>query len=441
MLDCQQTLEKNVTNWTLSVQRLRFTVTCRVAYRSVVRHVMKLLRRAVDEHPRIRHDALPDVFIQQFCDSAFEFRTDFWLDIRQEPNWLRVMSEVRVRIDELFREAGIVFALPQRDLHVDVVAPVRVEGTDPAAQTGHEGATFGATRTTIPSALCRNQGRGKLSNRRGTSYDDSYMVAVRRGRPCHHHLTDFPPQTYRRAHHLAAGGFIDATTGTDTMRTRLLTAAALAVTVGLAACTHMPAAETRHSGFLGDYSRLVNDPVWPNSEYWVKPGLKAAQQYDKVVRLEPAVFHANEATARATASRTPEIEQMLSYLNQALRRELSAGGYRVVSAPQPRSMRIRPAVTGLARTEADPSAMEYIPIGFVIGQATRAGGMRDESLRIFFETEVRDGETDELLAQSVSAATGGGVAPAAKVALKDTYPALDAWAKQVRERLDHSRSQ
>ena len=49
------------------------------------------------------------------------------------------------------------------------------------------------------------------------------------------------------------------------MRIRLLTAAP-AVTLGLAACTTMPAAETRHSGFLGDYSRLVDDPVWPNSE-------------------------------------------------------------------------------------------------------------------------------------------------------------------------------
>jgi hypothetical protein len=223
------------------------------------------------------------------------------------------------------------------------------------------------------------------------------------------------------------------------MRIQLL-AAALAVSLGLAACTHMPAAETRHSGFLGDYSRLVDDPVWPNSQYWVKPGLMAAQQYDKVVLLEPAVFHANEETARQAASRAPEIEQMLAYLNQALRRELSAGGYRLVSAAQPRSLRIRPAVTGLARTEADPSALEYIPIGFLVGQAARAGGMRDQSLRIFFETEVRDGQSDELLAQSVSAATGGGVAPEAKVALKDTYPALDAWAKQVRERLDQARS-
>ena len=94
-----------------------------------------------------------------------------------------------------------------------------------------------------------------------------------------------------------------------------------------------------------------------------------------------------------------------------------------------------------AERDSRRRALEYIPIGFLVGQAARAGGMRDQSLRIFFETEVRDGQSDELIAQSVSAATGGGVAPEAKVALKDTYPALDAWAKQVRERLDHARNQ
>jgi small-conductance mechanosensitive channel len=127
-------LEKNVTNWTLSDQRLRFTVTCRVAYGSVVHHVMALLRRAVDEHPRVQREPMPEVFVEQFGDSALEFRLDFWLDIRQEPNWQRVMSEVRVRIDELFREAGIAFAFPQRDVHVDLMAPVRVEWAGPAAE-------------------------------------------------------------------------------------------------------------------------------------------------------------------------------------------------------------------------------------------------------------------------------------------------------------------
>ena len=35
-------------------------------------------------------------------------------------------SDIRFRIDILFREAGIVIAYPQRDIHFDAVKPVEV---------------------------------------------------------------------------------------------------------------------------------------------------------------------------------------------------------------------------------------------------------------------------------------------------------------------------
>ncbi|MNP82313.1 hypothetical protein D3C76_1809120 [compost metagenome] len=63
-------------------------------------------------------------------------------------------------------------------------------------------------------------------------------------------------------------------------------------------------------------------------------------------------------------------------------------------------------------------------------------GTRDESLRIFFESEMRDAQTGELLAQSVSATTGKQISPSDATKVEDTYPALDAWAKQLRERAD-----
>jgi potassium efflux system protein len=72
------------------------------------------------------------VYMQNFGDNTLEFRVDFWLDIRLDPNWQRVVSDIRVRIDELFREAGLVIAFPQRDVHLDVAAPIRVEWVAPA---------------------------------------------------------------------------------------------------------------------------------------------------------------------------------------------------------------------------------------------------------------------------------------------------------------------
>ena len=47
---------------------------------------------------------------------------------------LRIESDVRFRIDELYREAGIVIAFPQRDVHLDSVSPVEVRIVERAEQ-------------------------------------------------------------------------------------------------------------------------------------------------------------------------------------------------------------------------------------------------------------------------------------------------------------------
>ncbi|WP_332673639.1 mechanosensitive ion channel domain-containing protein [Aromatoleum sp.] len=120
-------LEKSVTNWTLSDPRLRFTVNLRAAYGSTIREVVALIKLGVEHHPRVLKDPAPEIYLQNFGESAFEFRVDVWVDIAVESNWQRVVSDLRVRIDELFREAGIVIAFPQRDIHLDVVQPIKIE--------------------------------------------------------------------------------------------------------------------------------------------------------------------------------------------------------------------------------------------------------------------------------------------------------------------------
>ena len=37
-----------------------------------------------------------------------------------------IESDIRFRIDNLFREAGIVIAFPQRDVHLDTLKPLDV---------------------------------------------------------------------------------------------------------------------------------------------------------------------------------------------------------------------------------------------------------------------------------------------------------------------------
>lgn len=120
-------LEKNVTNWTLSDQHLRCTITVGVDYAAPVGEAMALVGRAADEHPQALKDPVPEVYLEEFGDNALILRLDFWVDLVVEPNWRRVMSGIRQRIRELFQENGIPIAFPQRDVHLDSVKPVKVE--------------------------------------------------------------------------------------------------------------------------------------------------------------------------------------------------------------------------------------------------------------------------------------------------------------------------
>jgi len=129
-------LEKNVTNWTLSDQRLRCTVSVGASYDSPVRTAMELVKRAAAEHVQVMQDPPPEVYLDEFGDNALNLRLDFWVDLLVQSNRMRVMSDVRLRIEALFAENGIAMAYPQRDVHLDIAQPVKVALTTAISQVG-----------------------------------------------------------------------------------------------------------------------------------------------------------------------------------------------------------------------------------------------------------------------------------------------------------------
>ena len=122
-------LEKNVTNWTLSDQHLRCTVTVGIAYSTPARIALALVGQAAAEHPQTLENPAPAVYLDEFGDNAIKLRIDFWIDLVVQPNRYRIMSDVRLHIEELFAQNGIVIAFPQRDVHLDLANPVKVELT------------------------------------------------------------------------------------------------------------------------------------------------------------------------------------------------------------------------------------------------------------------------------------------------------------------------
>jgi small-conductance mechanosensitive channel len=119
-------LENNVVNWTLSHDRIRAELNVGIAYGSPTRDAERLIRQAIDENPGILKQPAPIILFTDFGDNSLNFRALFWVRARTPVALNGFLSEVRFRVDDLFREAGITIAFPQRDVHLDSLSPVEV---------------------------------------------------------------------------------------------------------------------------------------------------------------------------------------------------------------------------------------------------------------------------------------------------------------------------
>lgn len=112
-------LENTVTNWTLIDKLARTSVRVGVAYGSDVKLVTQLLEQAADEHPAVLAEPEKGVIFDDFGDSALTFELNTWSHVGAERGLRLIRSDLRYRIDELFRENGIVISFPQQDIHVN----------------------------------------------------------------------------------------------------------------------------------------------------------------------------------------------------------------------------------------------------------------------------------------------------------------------------------
>lgn len=119
-------LESRVLNWTLSDNVIRTHLDVGVAYGSDVDRVKTCLEEALKASKRVLEDPPPETLFVDFGDNSLLFRALFWTVVRQPLDQQRAQSEVRFRIDALFRENGVVIAFPQRDVHFDAAAPLEV---------------------------------------------------------------------------------------------------------------------------------------------------------------------------------------------------------------------------------------------------------------------------------------------------------------------------
>jgi small-conductance mechanosensitive channel len=108
-------ITEQVMNWTLNDAMGRVEIKVGVAYGSDLQLVKKLILRAAMEHSEVRRRPEIRVFMMDFGESAIAFELRCF--IKNIENRLVVMSDLRFKIDELFRQHNITIPYPQRVVH------------------------------------------------------------------------------------------------------------------------------------------------------------------------------------------------------------------------------------------------------------------------------------------------------------------------------------
>ena len=105
-----------VNNWSHFTDKVRFQINVGVAYGSDTKLVKELLLQAATEHPLVIKNPKPWVRFTDFGNSSLDFQLLFFasnFDIVED-----IRSDLRFRIDALFREHHITIPFPQRDLWI-----------------------------------------------------------------------------------------------------------------------------------------------------------------------------------------------------------------------------------------------------------------------------------------------------------------------------------
>ena len=129
-------VENKLTNWTYSSPQTRHTVTIGVAYGTPLRQAADAMQGVLERHGLVLKNPPPQVYLEEYGDSAITFALTYWVDMTAGNDTRRVKSDILHMIDRAFADAGIGMPFPQRDVHLDAATPLRVEVVGPRTPPG-----------------------------------------------------------------------------------------------------------------------------------------------------------------------------------------------------------------------------------------------------------------------------------------------------------------
>lgn len=201
--------------------------------------------------------------------------------------------------------------------------------------------------------------------------------------------------------------------------------------VVLAGCTAIMPVTSQYSGFLENYSNLVEVKAADGSDAmrWVNPDIQKGA-YQKVF-VPPVTFYPAPVAGEQVSHET--LQQISTYLTERVRQELGKH-FAVVNAPGPGTLKFRIAITGVDTPIQGLRFYEINPVALAFTSATVAAGERDHVTVVYVEGVATDSQTGVELAKGVRQGLGKPLEnKEQQLRLERVRPMLDVWAKEMGE--------
>jgi small-conductance mechanosensitive channel len=110
-------ITEKVVNWSFSDTKVGLKCDFGISYTSDIHDAMRLALQAAAEHERVLELPKPICRLNQYEENSIDFQSIVWL--KDPVNGVnRLKSDLYIRLWDLFKEGGVEFPFPQRDLHL-----------------------------------------------------------------------------------------------------------------------------------------------------------------------------------------------------------------------------------------------------------------------------------------------------------------------------------
>lgn len=183
----------------------------------------------------------------------------------------------------------------------------------------------------------------------------------------------------------------------------LVNSVILANVVLLTSCVSQRAEPTQYSGFLGDYNELQKEssPTGKPVLRWVSPDFRLSE-YNNII-LEPIVYY---PTIKPTTQIDRKLlDDVLSYTNNQLKN--STGQHlSLTNNVTPGTLIFRGAITAVNTSNESMQFYEVLPFAMLLAGVEIITGHRTQDTNVFFEGELIDATTQQVVIRVVRKAMG-----------------------------------